>query len=337
MNAILVGCGGRAKSWLDVCKRNTGVTLVAYVEPVAEQRAKFAAANQLPGDQLFITLKDALNAAKADFIIDVTPPAAHEEVAVQSFEAGLHVLGEKPISDDFAAAKRIVAAAEHHKRTHMITQNYRFGATPRTARRLLKENVVGAPGQVAIGFYKSWATRTGTHYTELPFMFVKDMGVHHFDLMRYVLDRDPVRVWARTWNQPWGWHKGDAAHTAVFEFEGGLMVTHHALGCCTGRQTSRNGEWRIDGPEGTLSWDDDRIFVAREHPPDRKARREVPPDTLPAAGQDAILLEFLAAVKERREPECSARDNLKSLAMTFAVVRSAQEKRTVEMKEILNV
>lgn len=196
-------------------------------------------------------LKDALKAVKADLVVDVTPPAPHETVAMQSFEAGLHVLGEKPLSDDFAAAKRIVAAAEKLKRTHMITQNYRFGAVPRTTHRLLKQGVIGQPGQVAIGFYKAWATPTGTHYTELPFMFVKDMGVHHFDLMRYVLSQDPVRVWAKSWNQPWGWHKGDAAHTVVFEFTGNLMVTHHACACSVGKGTPWNGEWRIEGPEGS--------------------------------------------------------------------------------------
>lgn len=334
MKATIVGLGGRARSWVDVCKRNKDVTLVGYVEPVAEQRAKSAEALKLPGEQLFPSLKEALKAVKADFVVDVTPPAAHETVAMQAFEAGLHVLGEKPISDDFAAAMRIVAASEKLKRTHMITQNYRFGPVPRTTHRLLKQGVIGKPGQVAIGFYKAWATRTGTHYTELSFMFVKDMGVHHFDLMRYVLSQDPVRVWAKSWNQPWGWHKGDAAHTVVFEFTGNLMVTHHACACSVGKGTPWNGDWRIEGSEGSLTWEDDKIFITREHPGDKKRRDQIPNDPMPG-GQDAILTEFLNAVKERREPECSGRDNLKSLAMTFAVVKSVQEKRVVEMSEIL--
>jgi len=334
--AIIVGLGNRALTWVDACRRSHNVDMVGFVEPSAAQRAAFAQAKQVHDAQLFPSLKEALRSVQADFVIDVTPPAAHEEVAMQAFEANLHVLGEKPISDDFAAAKRIVAASEKLKRTHMITQDYRFGAQPRTLRRLLTEGVIGPPGQATVGLYKAWAARPGTHYVTLPFMFVKDMGIHHFDLMRYVLDRDPVRVWARTWNQPWGWHKGDAAHTAVFEFTGRLTVTHHALGCCTGRQTSRNGEWRIDGPEGTLSWVDDRIFVTREYPPDKKARREITPDAGAPGPQDAILVEFLAAVKEGRAPECNGRDNLKSLAMTIAVVKSAQEKRTVEIAEILS-
>ena len=335
MNAVLVGLGGRAKSWAGVCSNNANVALVGYVEPVEEQRAKFADGLGLPKEQLYPSLTDALRAVEAEFVIDVTPPGAHEAVAMEAFGAGLHVLGEKPISDDFDAAKRIVAASEKAGRTHMITQNYRFGRVPRTGHRILEEGVIGEPGQVSIGFYKAWATRTGTHYTELPFMFVKDMGVHHFDLMRYVLDRDPVRLWAKTWNQSWGWHKGDAAHTTLFEFEGGLMVTHHACACCVGKSSSWNGDWRIDGPEGSITWEEDKIFVTREYPADQKKREEIALDDVPGNGQEAILTEFLAAVAEGREPECSGRDNLKSLAMTFATVKSAEEGRWVEMAEIL--
>ena len=35
----------------------------------------------------------------ADFVVDVTPPNAHESVALAAFDAGLHVLGEKPFAN----------------------------------------------------------------------------------------------------------------------------------------------------------------------------------------------------------------------------------------------
>ena len=44
-------------------------------------------------------------------MLDVTPPSIHEAVAIEVFEAGLHLIGEKPLSDDFEAAKRIVKAS----------------------------------------------------------------------------------------------------------------------------------------------------------------------------------------------------------------------------------
>ncbi len=336
MRGILVGMGGRAQSWVQVCGRHAGVELVGFVEPVEAQRKAVAEKLKLPQDRLFASLKEALKATQGDFALDVTPPAAHEAVAAEAFGGGLHVLGEKPLSDDFPAARRIVAAAAQAGRTHMVTQNYRFGPVPRTTRRLLASGAVGTPKQVAVGFYRAWATRPGTHYTTMPYPLLTDMGIHHFDLLRYVMGEEPVRVTARSWNPSWGWHAGDASHTAFVEFTGGLMATHHACGCSVGKQSPWNGEWRIDGPEGSLTWEEDQIFITREHPPEQKRRESVPADALPLAGQDALLAEFVSAVEAGREPECSGRDNLKSLALTFAAVQSAREGgRTVEIADLL--
>ncbi|MSS71721.1 MAG: Gfo/Idh/MocA family oxidoreductase [Candidatus Latescibacteria bacterium] len=335
MKGILVGMGGRGRSWIQVCKRNADVKLVAFVEPAEAQRKAVAEQFEIPADRTFVSLADALKATQADFALDVTPPAAHEAVALEAFSAGLHVLGEKPLSDEFSAARRIVAAAGQAGRTHMVTQNYRFGPVPRTTRRLLSEGAVGDPAQVTVGFYRAWATRLGTHYTTMPYPLLTDMGIHHFDLLRYVMGQEPVRVSARSWNPGWGWHAGDASHTAFIEFTGGLVATHHSCGCSVGKQSPWNGDWRIDGPEGSLTWEEDQIFVTREHPPEQKRREAVPADPLSLAGQDALLSEFVAAVKEGREPECSGRDNLRSLALTFATVQSAREGRPVEIGELL--
>ena len=336
MKGVLVGMGGRGQSWIQVCGRNADVELVAFVDSVEAQRRSVAEKFKLPPGRTFASLGDALRAARADFALDVTPPAAHEAVAVEAFAAGLHVLGEKPLSDDFGAARRIVAAAARAGRTHMVAQNYRFGPVPRTTRRLLAEGAVGQPAQVTVGFYRAWATRLGTHYTTMPYPLLTDMGIHHFDLLRYVTGQEPARVTARSWNPAWGWHAGDASHTAFIEFTGGLVATHHACGCSVGRQSPWNGDWRIDGPGGSLTWEEDQIFISREHPPEQKRREAVPPHTLPLAGQDALLAEFVAAVKEAREPECSGRDNLRSLALTFGAVQSAREGgRTVDISELL--
>jgi predicted dehydrogenase len=334
LRGIIVGLGGRARSWINVCRRSSDVELVGYVEPVEERRRAYAEQFQIPEAQLFRSLDEAIRSLEADFVLDVTPPAAHEEIAIKSFEAGLHVLEEKPMSDKFESALRMVEAGTNADRIFMITQNYRFGPVPRTTRRLLEEGIIGTPEIVSVGFYRAWATRPGTHYTTMPYPLITDMGIHHFDMLRYVLNREPVEVQAWTWNPSWGWHAGDAGHAVVIRFEGGLIVTHHALGSSVGKQSPWNGEWRIEGPEGSLTWEEDHIFFTRAYPADKAKREEIPHDKLPLGGQDAILAEFVSAIREKREPECSGKDNLNSLAIVFAAVRSAEEKRMVRIEEL---
>jgi predicted dehydrogenase len=336
MRGILVGLGGRARSWLDVCRRNADVELVAFVEVSPAQRERVTNSWNLPRDRVYTSLGAALSDTPADFALDVTPPAAHESVALEAFAAGLHVIGEKPLSDTFAAARRVVAAAREAGRTHVVTQNYRFGRAPRTTHRLLQEGLIGKPKQAVVGFYKAWARGAGTHYTTMAYPLITDMGIHHFDLLRYVLGREPLNVLARTWSPPWGWHAGDAGHTAIFEFEGGLMVTHHALGSSVGKPSPWNGEWRIEGPLGSVTWEEDTIWWTAVGPAEREGREQLPLDDLPLGGQDALLAEFVAAVREGREPECSGQDNIKSLAMVFAAIRSAKQNRRVDIAELFN-
>ena len=336
LRGIHVGLGGQGRHWVSVCRRHPElVEMVAFVEP-AEASAQAAVERAgVPRERIHPTLRAALAAGPADFVLDVTPPAVHHLVAMEALEAGLHVLEEKPMSDDFENARRVVGAAAGAGRVHMVAQNYRFGAVPRTTRRLVAEGRVGRPEVVAVGFYREWAHAPGTHYVVMPYPLLTDMGIHHFDMLRYVLGREPVRVEARSWNPSWGWHRGDAGHTAVIEFEDGLVATHHALGCSVGRQSPWNGDWRIEGPEGSLTWEEDQIWHTRVHPRDRQVREQIPTDPQPAGGQDAVIREFAAAIAEGRQPECNSADNLKSLALVFAAVRSAKERRPVEIAELL--
>ncbi len=334
MKAILVGLGGRGRSWLNVCREHEDVEPVAYVEPAPANKQRAVKDWGVPEERIYDALEQAIDAHQADFVVDVTPPTAHEKVAMTAFQAGLHVIGEKPLSDGFAAGRRMVEAGRKAGVRHMITQNYRFGPVPRTTRRLMEEGVVGEPGQLDVSFYMPWADSPGSHYVTQPYMFLNDMGIHHFDMIRYVLGRDPASVQCVSWNLPWGWHQGDACHVAIFKFAGGPIATHHGIACSVGKRTTWNGEWRIEGPQGSLTWEDDKIFLTHQHRTDNKRREEIPHDELAHTGQMAVLVEFLSALAADRDPECSAADNLQSMAMVFAAVKSAQEGREVKLGEL---
>ncbi len=334
MKAILTGLGGQGLSWLGDIRRRDDVEIVAFVEPFEASISRAVEKHGVPREAIFPSLDEAIKNVQADFVLDVTPPAVHHEVAFKAFDAGLHVLGEKPLSDNFQIAKDVVLAGQKAGVKHMITQNYRFGDQPRTTRKVLDEGLIGQPGQADIRFYMPWADNPGSHYVTQPFMLINDMMIHHFDLLRYVLNQDPETVQAITWNQPWGWHAGDAAHAIVFKYPSGLVATHVALACDNGHQTTYNGDWHIAGPLGSLDWQKDGTFYWHQHRTDnpvvnqRVEHLPVPPQ------RTAMVDEFFAAIRENREPECSAQDNLKSLAMVFGAIQSSKEGRVVQLSEV---
>jgi predicted dehydrogenase len=333
MKGILVGVGSRGRHWASVVSHSAQAELVAYVEPSAAMRALATEQLGVPKDKWFLSLDEALGAVEADFVLDVTPPSAREEIAQKALGAGLHVLAEKAMGEDWEMAKRIAALAASSGRTYMVTQNYRFRPLPRTTRRLLDEGFLGEINTVAMGFYRPWGM--GRHYVEIDYALLIEMTVHHFDTLRYILNADPVWVWAKTWNAPWGWHKGDVGHNTLFEFEGGIMVIHHALGCSVGKPSSWDGELRIEGANGSLTWEDADLRYVRSHPPDQAKDEVLPCDELQANDSELVLREFVAAVRENREPECSAQDNLKTLAMVFGAILSDQRGQPVQIAEMM--
>jgi len=334
MKCIITGLGGRGLFWVSQLTSREDCEIVGYVEPFEASRTRAVNDHGIPSEQIFNSIDEALENAQADFLVDVTPPAVHHEVAAKAFAKGLHVFGEKPLSDDFENAKKVVEQGKAANVKHMITQNYRFSAQPRTTRPLIESGLIGKPGQCDVQFYMNWADFPGTHYVTEPFMLINDMMVHHFDMLRYVLGADPESVQAITWNQPWGWHEGDAAHAIVFRYADGLVVTHVSCGCAVGSQTSWNGDWRIEGPEGSLDWKSDgTISHSHLHRVETPVQENVELLEVPD-GSQAMLDEFFAAIKEDRQPECSAEDNLNSLAMVFGAIQSAKEKREVKLSEL---
>jgi predicted dehydrogenase len=334
MKCILTGLGGRGLHWLNVMKQRDDVEMAAFVEPFEGSITRAVEKHGVERERIFSSLDEALEKAQADFILDVTPPAVHHEVALKAFEAGLHVIGEKPLSDNFETAKMVAEAGSKAGVKHMITQNYRFGGQPRTTRAAIDSGLIGAPGQCDVRFYMNWADFPGTHYVTEPFMLINDMMVHHFDLMRYVLNQNPTSVQAITWNQPWGWHAGDACHTIVFEYASGLRSTHVCVGCAVGSTTSWNGDWRIEGPNGSIDWDKQGTWYTHAHRTEHKVERQPVEEVSVKPGEIAMVDEFFSSIREGREPECSAQDNLESLRMVFGAIQSAKSGSKVTLSQV---
>jgi len=276
-------------------------------------------------------------------LINVTPPAVHKSIALKAFNAGLHVLTEKPLADTPTNSKAMVAAAAKHRRKLMVSQNYRFQPWARTVRRLLDDQVLGKLGSCSLRFLKR--PDFGTSYrVTMEYPLLVDMSIHHFDLMRYLLGLDPVSVYASGWNPRWSYFTHQAACQAVFEMTKGVRVSYDANWVARGRETGWNGDWRIECSEGAI-WvteQEGRMVVeldpgtgrSKGKPVEVKAKAgPVKLVSMPASGQEYSLLEMTRAIEEKRQPETSGKDNLKSVGMVFAAVDSIKKGKPVAIEK----
>ncbi len=313
--------------WMQTVHASSQVEHAGFVEVndavIDAQVAKYGLDRSL----VFRTLDEALASVQADGVIDVTPPQFHREVSLRALEAGIPVLSEKPLAPTPADAQAIVDASNRTGVLHMVTQNYRYSTVAQTVKKALDPAVMGKIGAVTVEFFKG--PHFGGFRERMAYPLIIDMSIHHFDLLRFFLEADPVSVFGRSWNPPWSWFDGDASATALIDFAGGLTATYTGTWCATGRETSWNGDWRFECEHGVVALNNDQVWVFPRSADD--APQQVEPVTMAHVAQDYLLREFYEAVSEGISPATTCQDNIRSLGIVFGVVESFQTGGAVKL------
>lgn len=324
MKVIQVGIGGMGNAWLRAVLDSPVVEYAGFVEVsdkiAAEQVAKYG----LDGSRIYKSLGEALRAVKADGVINVTPPQFHKAVSIEALEASIPVLSEKPLADTRQTAQDIVDAANRTGVLHMVTQNYRYAPPTQTLKKALNSGVAGDIGALHVEFFKG--PHFGGFREEMAYPLIIDMSIHHFDLMRFFLGSDPVRVFGRSWNPPWSWFKGDASAAVVLDFANGVKVSYDGSWCSQGRETDWNANWRFECSKGVVAMVNSQVYTqltGQEAVP-------VEPVVMARTGQAYLLHEFYEAVTQSKPAVTTCQDNRKSLGIVFDVVQSFETGEVVQ-------
>jgi predicted dehydrogenase len=313
---LQVGMGGMGNTWLRTVQETEGAEFSGFVEvnqAIARDQAAKYGFQALP---VYASMREALSADGFDAVINVTPPQFHRDVSCAALEAGIPVLSEKPLADTPEAARDIVRTADRTGVLHVVAQNYRYRPVTQTLRQVTASGELGRVGAVTIEFFRG--PHFGGFREEMAYPLIVDMSIHHFDLLRFFLGADPVRVQGRSWNPPWSWFKGDASASVTFDFADGTVATYDGSWCSQGRQHSWNGNWRVECERGGITLLDDAIHVYRPN----EEPVPVPLVEMPRSGQAYLLDELCAALRGGPTPATTCQDNIKSLGMVFDTVRA---------------
>ena len=332
LRLVQLGLGSWGRNWVEEVTRATpGVLAVAWVEPDRATRERASAELDLPPERVFGALDEALAAVPADAALAVVPIAAHGQATRAALEAGLHVLVEKPFTEDLAEACALVELARERRRVLMVNQNYRWFPAPRQARALLADGAIGRPLACYLDFHFLFGS--GYRYFFLEEPLLSDMAIHHFDGLRFVLADEPVSLSCDSWSEPDTPFKGRPAALATIRFAQGGIASYRGSWISRGPTTPYGGHWRIDGTSGTIEFTFRGAFEERDKL-DRLTlyRPERPPEqvrlpAMPCMDRMGALAAFAEWIRDGRPPAgiSSAADNLNSLALMLAAIRSARE------------
>jgi predicted dehydrogenase len=268
-------------------------------------------------------------------VFDCTLPEIHHQVTMTALAHGCHVLGEKPLADTMAHAREMVAAADQAGKLYAVIQNRRYDPRIRSLRRFLDSGRIGQVTTVNADFY------IGAHFggfrDQMQHVLLLDMAIHSFDQARLISGADPVAVYCHEWNPLGSWYKHGASAIAIFEMSNGLRLTYRGSWCAEGMNTTWECDWRVIGTNGGVKWDGADKFEAEAVVKTGGFFSEKEKLTIPVepdgklTGHAGLLREFIDCVKTGGTPETIAKDNIKSLAMVFGAIESAETGRRVEI------
>ena len=329
--AVLVGCGAMSKAWLDAARQVEDLSIVGLVDIEVERARARASEFDLDRATTGDSLDEILDITKPDLVFDVVVPSARSSVAFTALRHGCHLLTEKPLAASMEEARAIIVAARDASRIHAVVQNRRYLAAIRRIRRLVDSGAIGRPTSINCDFF------LGPHFggfrEAMDHVLLLDMAIHTFDAARAMTGLEATRVYCREWNPANSWFRHGASAVAIFDMSEGAVFTYRGSWCAEGLKTSWEALWRIVGERGSLMWDGfENIQVEvvagnlRDGLFSQTGRIEIPPLD-PAdrvGGHLGVMREFIAAVGEGRQPETGGSDNIKSLAMVFGAIRSAE-------------
>jgi predicted dehydrogenase len=335
LRIVLAGLGVRGRYWAEVIRRSPRAEIAAYADP---NPAALAQANHDYGQRPSFPSAEAALAAlgrDADALVLANPPMGRDTQILAAAALGLPMLIEKPLALSVRQAAEWAALAG--ETPVMIGLNFRYLAVTRALLDVLAQGRIGQPA-FARFTYERWRDGRRANLNKYPLVMDQPMlweqSIHHFDLMRFVYEQEPVAVQARTWNPSWSMYASDTNVAALFTFDKGLIVNYHGLWMAGWSQPGF--EWRTDCTGGVVSQRDQFGALAyAAHADPTLSEVPLPPHELWITETQGLLDAFIRAVVDGAPLECSARDHLRSLAMVEACALSSREQRTVEIAEIL--
>ncbi len=321
----LIGAGRIAKVHARAVAASPDAELVALTDAVPSAAQALALATGAKASDA-----DAIASDKSvDAVLICTPTDTHADLIAKFARAGKHVFCEKPVDLDLGRAEEVVSIARKAGVKLMLGFNRRYDPNFAGVRAAIDAGRIGDVEMVTITSRDpgapdiSYASRSGGIF--------RDMTIHDLDMARFMLGEEPIVVSAHAsvLVKPELKEIGDSdSATVILETASGKQAVitnsrratygydqrvevHGSLGVARAENHHENTVV-IGNAEGYRSAPLQNFFMTRY--------------TASYAGE---IAEFIAALKEGREPATTGTDGVIALKLANACVESVKTGRRV--------
>lgn len=346
LKLCFIGCGRiadtHARGIEKECKGLVEVT--AVVDNYLPRAQKFAERFNINEEYIFTSLDIALKKNSEHTIFDAVdimlPHNLHEQVALQCFEANVHVLLEKPMAPSLKECEHIIKVAKEKQKSDgvkfMIAEQSQYFANCMKAKELIVQDAIGAVyavksvyrdpvgnqwQQVLPGENNNKAWRLinnisgggmvidgGAHFIRPMRMFVPDADIESVVAVLGYLDPK---------------FDGETLAFSCVRFSNGIIGRFEVIGS-NGNWHQSDVIWSVEGTKGeiTINGTGELRVYSKEHPNGEviKYNRHHP--------HGMAIQDFAKYVLyEDHIPAATAEDSLGELKMAKAMYRSHETKR----------
>ncbi len=328
----LIGAGRIGKVHARSLSMVPGARVVA-VSDVVEAAAK-SLADEYGISAVYSDYKKILADKEIDAVFICSSTDTHAPIMEEAANAGKHIFCEKPIALELDKIDRALAAVKKAGVTLMVGFNRRYDTGNKRLRDAMLEGTIGTPEMCIINSRDP--APPPMEYVKVSGGIFLDMMIHDFDLARYLLDDEPVEVFAA------GACLVDKAIGEAGDYDTAMVTIRFKKGAICHIDNSRRAVYGYDqraeifGAKGkvyTSNIHNDNSNVALEcgyyQPPIQNFFLE---RYLQAYQEEGKV--FVDCIKNKKTPPSTGIDGRVSVLMGYAAIKSAKENRPVKMTEV---
>lgn len=232
LKIAVIGCGNISIMHLEAIVALEESELVAVCD-VKSDRAEQTA--QKYSVKAYTNYKQMFECEELDAVHLCLPHYLHIPVAIDAFEAGIHVLSEKPMSIKYEDAVRAVEAAEHYGLKYGVIFQCRYNTPSMLVKRRVCDGSLGAVkcGRTTLTWYRpdyyyddsdwkgTWDKEGGG--------VVIDQAIHSIDLANWIIDSEPVEIQSSLHSRNHKCMIVEDSAEGLIKYENGALLSFYAM------------------------------------------------------------------------------------------------------------
>ena len=324
----VIGAGGIVSAHLDAYRAAGWEVAAICNRTLAKAEAK--AAEFAPDARVSDRWQDILADPSID-VVDITPhPADRLPIIEAALNAGKHVLSQKPFVLDLTEGARLVALANAKGVKLAVNQNGRWSPHMAWMRAAVQAGLVGEVISVHASVHWNHGWIAGTPFEKIEDLILYDFGIHWFDFVQSIVGDRAKAVFASASMAPGQTAKAPLVAQALIRldrgqaslvFDGSTPFGPRDATVITGTKSTLTSQGPDLGQQVVTLTTAGGIARPRLQ------------GTWFNDGFRGAMGALLVAIEDSSEPANGAAENLGSLALAFAAIKSRRTGREVAVGE----